>query len=76
MQADFSHEGNETEELQPLQRAKDRLSNHIFNNYSVLPTEAEATTIVLDLLPYLACHLALFHATEAVEEIVKRSSTS
>lgn len=72
--ADFSH-GEDTEELQPLQRAKDRLSNHIFNNYSVLPTEEETTRMVVDLLPYIACHLALFHANEAVEEIVKRSGT-
>lgn len=74
MNADFSHGDSDVEELQPLQRAKDRLSNHIFNNYSVVPTEDEATAMVLDLLPYLACHLALFHATEAVEEIVKRTN--
>lgn len=75
MHADFS-ETNDTEELEPLKRAKDRLSSHIFKKYSVVPSEDEATEMVLDLLPYLACHLALFHANEAVAEIVHRQSAS
>jgi len=66
---------NDTEEFEPLKRAKDRLSVHIFNNYNVLPDEDELSKMIVDLLPYVACHLALFHANEAVEEIVHRSGT-
>lgn len=73
MHADFS-QTDDTEELEPLKRAKDRLSSHIFENYNVVPDEEEVTAIVLDLLPYLACHLALFQANEAVAEIVHRQS--
>jgi len=69
--ADFS-QTNDTEEMNPLQRAKDRLSNHIFQNYNIVPDEEELSKMIVDLLPYIACHLALFHANEAVEEIVAR----
>lgn len=75
MHADFS-ETNDTEELEPLKRAKDRLSSHIFQNYNIVPDEEEVSKMVIDLLPYLACHLALFHANEAVAEIVHRQSAS
>lgn len=74
MHADFSNT-EDTEEFEPLGRAKDRLAKHIFNNYSIMPDENELSAIVIDIMPYIACHLALFQANEATQEIVRRAGT-